>query len=243
MRKGLIPVFTALAIFVVLLIAADRIALLVAESQIADRVQKSQELSAHPQVSIKGFPFLTQVLGGRYHEVDVSVRNITRNGLTVDQLSVHAHGVSVPLSKVISGSVSEVPVDRADAVVTLGYPNLNAYISQQLGQVLQVSDEKGNLKLTGTLPFPPRISLSAQAQIDVSGSAVTLRPVAVASILAKIPGSGLTTKAVEQFLTVRLPISQLPFGIQLQKREGDARRAGHRRVRIRPDDPRPQRLG
>ena len=217
MRKGLFPVFTALAILVVLLIAADRIALLVADSQIADRVQKSQELSAHPQVSIKGFPFLTQVLGGRYHEVDVSVRNITRNGLTVDKLSVHAHGVSVSLSKVISGSVSEVPVDRADAVVTLGYPNLNAYISQQLGQVLQVSDENGNLKLTGTLPFPPRISLSAQAQIDVSGSAVTLRPVAVASILAKIPGSGLTTEAVEQFLTVRLPISQLPFGIQLQR--------------------------
>jgi hypothetical protein len=200
MRKGLI---VGLAVLVVLLIAADRIALLVADSQIADRVQKSQELSAHPQVSIKGFPFLTQVLGGRYHEVDVSVRNIT-------------HGVSVPLSKVVSGSVSEVPVDRADAVVTLGYPHLNAYIASQLGQVLKVSDDNGNLRLTGTLPFPPRISLSAQAQIQVSGSAITLRPVAVASILAKIPGNRIATGLVEQFLTVRLPISQLPFGIQLQ---------------------------
>ena len=93
-------------------------------------MQKSQELSAHPQVSIKGFPFLTQVLGGRYHEVDVSVRNVTRNNLTVDRLSVRAHGVSVPLSKVMSGSVSEVPVDRADAVVTLGYAHLNAYIDK-----------------------------------------------------------------------------------------------------------------
>jgi hypothetical protein len=167
-------------------------------------------------VSIKGFPFLTQVLGGRYREVDVSVRNITQGGLTVDKLSVHAHGVSVPLSKVVSGSVSEVPVDRADAVVTLGYPNLNAYIARQLGQVLKVTDDNGNLRLTGTLPFPPRISLSAQAQLEVSGSAITLRPVAVASILARIPGNRVTTAIVEQFLTVRLPISQLPFGIQLQ---------------------------
>ncbi|HEX4429597.1 MAG TPA: DUF2993 domain-containing protein [Frankiaceae bacterium] len=214
MRKGLI---VTLAILVVVLIAADRIALLVADSQIADRVQKSQELSAKPQVSIKGFPFLTQVLGGRYHEVDVSVRNVTRNGLTVDKLSVHAHGVSVPLSKVVSGSVSEVPVDRADAVVTLGYAHLNAYISSQLGQVLKVSADKGNLRLTGTLPFPPRISLSAQAHIDVSGSAITLRPVALASVLAKLPGKRLSTGVVEQFLTVRLPISQLPFGIQLQR--------------------------
>jgi hypothetical protein len=210
-------VWIGLAILVVLLVAADRIALLVADSQIADRVQKSQDLAAHPQVSIKGFPFLTQVLGGRYHEVDVSVRNITSSGLTVDKLSVRAHGVSVPLSKVISGSVSEVPVDRADAVVTLGYPNLNAYISRQLGQVLKVGDDSGNLRLTGTLPFPPRISLSAQAQIDVSGSALTLRPMGVASILAKIPGNRLATSVVERFLTVRLPISQLPFGIQLQK--------------------------
>ncbi len=61
------------------------------------------------------------MLGGRYHEVDVTVRDITRNGLTVDQVNVQAHGVSVPLGKVMSGSVREVPVDRADAVVTLGY--------------------------------------------------------------------------------------------------------------------------
>jgi hypothetical protein len=214
MRKGLIVTF---AVLVVVLIAADRIALLVAQNQIADRVQKSQELSAHPHVSIKSFPFLTQVLGGRYHEVDVSVKNVTRNGLTVDKLTVRAHGVSVPLSKVMSGSVSEVPVDRAEAVVTLGYAHLNAYITSQLGQVLKVSADNGTLKLTGTLPFPPRISLSAQAKIDVSGSAITLRPVAVASILAKIPGMRIATGLVEQFLTVRLPISQLPFGIQLQR--------------------------
>jgi hypothetical protein len=214
MRKG--PVI-ALVILVVLLIAADRISLLIAETQIADRVQKSQELSARPQVSIKSFPFLTQVLGGRYHEVDVSVRNITRNNLTVDKLSVRAHGVSLPLSKVLSGSVREVPVDRADAVVTLGYTHLNAYIANQLGEVLKVSSDNGNLRLTGTLPMPPRISLSAQAKIDVSGSAVTLRPVALASVLAKIPGSRVAAGVVEQFLTVRLPISQLPFGIQLQR--------------------------
>lgn len=214
MRKGPIA---ALAIVAVLLVAADRIALLVAESQIADRVQKSQQLSAHPQVSIKGFPFLTQVLGGRYHELDVSVRNVTRGGLTVDKLSVRAHGVSVPFSKVLAGSVSEVPVDRAEAVVTLGYARVNAYIAEQLGEVLKVSADNGNLKLTGTLPVPPRISLSARAAIDVSGSAITLRPVAVASILAKIPGAGVTAGQVEQFLTLRLPISQLPFGIQLQR--------------------------
>ncbi len=213
MRKG--PII-AVVILVVLLFAADRISLLIAESQIADRVQKAQGLSSHPSVAIKGFPFLTQVLGGRYHEVDVSVRGVTRNNLTVDTLSVQAHGVSVPLSKVLSGSVSEVPVDHAEAVVRLGYDHLNAYIASQLGEVLKVSGQDGKLKLTGTLPVPPRVSLSADATIDVAGSAITLRPSAVASVVAKIPGNRVTASTVEKFLTVRLPISQLPFGIQLK---------------------------
>ena len=158
MRKG--PII-ALVIVVVLLVAADRIALLVAESQIADRVQKSQELSAHPHVSIKGFPFLTQVLGGRYHEVDVSVRNITRNNLTVDRLSVQAHGVSVPLSKVMSGSVSEVPVDRAERGRHPRLREPERYIANQLGGAEGLGATE-TLTLTGTLPFPPRVSLSAE---------------------------------------------------------------------------------
>src|SRR5947209_16786383 len=124
MRKGLLIL---LAVIVVVLIGADRIALLVAESQIASRVQKSQDLESHPDVSITGFPFLTQVVGGHYREVDVAVKDVTRNGLTVDRVSVRAHGVSVPLGKVLSGSVREVPVDRADATVTLGFDHLNSY--------------------------------------------------------------------------------------------------------------------
>jgi hypothetical protein len=213
MRKG--PII-AVVIFVVLLIAADRISLIVAESQIADRVQKSQDLASRPNVSIKGFPFLTQVLFGRYHEVDVSVRGFAQSGLTVDKLSVRAHGVSVPLSKVMSGSVSEVPVDHADAVVSVDYAHVNAFISAQLGEVLKVSADDGNLKLTGTLPVPPRVSLSAQVKVDVQGSALTLRPAALSSVLAKLAGTGVTASTVENFLTVRIPISQLPFGIQLQ---------------------------
>ncbi len=213
MRKPLIVLF---AVVVVLLIGADRIALLVAESQIASRVQKSQGLDSHPDVSIKGVPFLTQVIRGRYREVDVSVRNVTQNGLTVDRVSVRAHGVSVPLSKVFSGSVHEVPVERADAVVMLGYDNLNAYLTSQLGAVLRVSESQGTLKLTGTLPFPPRVSLSVKAKIEVSGDSITLRPASLDQVLAAVPASLKVRSRAEQFFTVKLPISQLPFGIRLQ---------------------------
>lgn len=213
MRKAL---FLTLAIVLLVLIALDRIGLLVAENQIASRVQKSQSLESHPDVSIKGFPFLTQVISGNYGEVDVAVSDVTRNGLTVDRVSVHAHGVSVPLSQIVSGSVHEVPVDSADALVTLSFANLNKYIGGRLGRLLSVSSDGNKLKLTGTLPIPPRISLSVDANIQVAGNSLTLTPAAIDSALSSLPGGQVMRGLVEQFFTIRLPISQLPFGIRLR---------------------------
>ena len=98
-------------------------------------------------------------------------------------------------------------------------PPLNSIAPPAVGAalLLKVEPVNGSLKLTGTLPVPPRISLSVRAQIDVSGSAITLRPVGVAAALAKIPGIRVAAGIVEQALTVRLPISELPFGIELQR--------------------------
>lgn len=214
MRRALIVLFAVVVIF---LLALDRVALLVAQGQIAGRVQKSQGLASHPGVSIKGFPFLTQVLGGRYREVDVTVHDVTRNGLTVDRVDVHAHGVSVPLGRVLSGDVREVPVDRADAQVTLGFAQLDDYIRVQLGEVVKVSSVGHQLKLTGTLPVPPRSSVSVLAGIDVSGSSITLRPTALDASLSKVPAAQRVRGRAEQFFTIRLPITQLPFGIRLQR--------------------------
>jgi hypothetical protein len=205
-----------LAVVVALLIALDRVGLYVAENQIASRVQKSQGLASDPDVSIKGIPFLTQVVRGRYKEVDVTVHNVTQNGLTVDRVRLFAHGVSIPLRQVLAGSVKEVPVERAEAQVLLGYANLNSYLQSQLGGVLTVTHNGDMLKLTGTLPFPPRVSVSVNARIEVAGDSITLKPAAVDDALAQIPGGGVVRGLVEQFLTVRLPISQLPFGIRLQ---------------------------
>jgi hypothetical protein len=214
MRKLLI----ILVVVIGVLVALDRIAVVIADGQIASRVQSSQGLTKKPSVSIKGFPFLTQVVRGHYGQVDVTVHDYTQQDLTVDTLVVHAHGVSVPLGKALSGSVAEVPVDRADAKVTLSFANLNGYLKTRLAdQALTVSGRNGRITLTGTLPFPPRLSLSADAIIEVGGSSITLRPASVDAILAKVPDGAAVRPVVEAFFTVRLPITQLPFGISLRK--------------------------
>ncbi len=132
-------------------------------------------------------------------------------------MSVYAHGVSIPLGNVLSGSVKEVPVERADARVLLGFANLNRYLSTRVDGVLTVSHTGNNkLTLTGTLPLPQRPTLSVTARIAVSGEAITLSPGALDDVLAGIPGSSAVKGLVQRFFTARLPISQLPFGIRLQ---------------------------
>jgi LmeA-like phospholipid-binding len=215
MRK---PILVLLGVVIILLLALDRIGVLIADQQIAKRVQNAQELPTRPGVSIKGFPFLTQVLSGHYGQMVVTVHNVTRNGLTVDRVRVSAHGISVPLGQVVSGNVKEVPVKRADATVTIGLANLNNYIAAQVpGNLLKVSAAGDKLKLTGTLPFPPSVSVSLQTRIDVASNSITLRPASVDALLATIPGGQAIRSMVMNFFTVKLPISQLPFGISLKQ--------------------------
>jgi hypothetical protein len=222
MRK---PILVLFGVVVVLLLALDRIGVLIADQQIAKRVKTAQDLPSSPGVSIKGFPFLTQVISGHYGQMDVTVRDVTRSGLTVDRVKVSAHGVSVPIRQVISGNLKEVPVDRADATVSIGFANLNKYIATQIPTGgLTVSGAGDQLKLTGTLPFPPAVSVSVQTSIDVSSNSITLRPASLDALLATIPGGPALRPEVERFLTVKLPISQLPFGISLKQAKvvGDA---------------------
>ena len=131
-------------------------------------------------------------------------------------------------------------MDRADAQVTLGYANLNKYLASQLGGRAAVSAAGDKLKLTGTLPFPPRSRCRRMPTIDVAASAITLRP-ASSTVLSSIPW--WAAGVVEKFFTVKLPISQLPFGYQPEERDGGAGRGSDRRFGDGPDVSRPQQLG
>ena len=86
MRKLLI----SLAVLAVLLAAADRIGVAVAENQISGRIETAYGLPAKPGVTIAGFPFLTQVVGGDYQQINVSVNQVQADGVTLHNLTFMA---------------------------------------------------------------------------------------------------------------------------------------------------------
>src|SRR5262245_48783373 len=106
-RRGVI-LLVILLVIVGLLVVADRVAVGVAESKIATLVaQQTQaqqiKTNGDPDVTIEGFPFLTQVFSGEYDAIDITFNGITAQGVTLSKLDVKATDVSAQMSDLMKG--------------------------------------------------------------------------------------------------------------------------------------------
>lgn len=173
LRRFLIGI---LVLLVVLLVVADRVGAVVAAHVLADKIQTDEHLPSRPDVSIGGFPFLTQAIAGNYSDVTVTVHGLTVSGVPVSTLVAHLHGVHVSASAAIKGDVHRVPVDRADGRVVLSFADLNRYLAGRLRisatsglrvsivrNVVQLSPSHVPVPVTVSIPLvglPFRISLA-----------------------------------------------------------------------------------
>ncbi|WP_018505259.1 LmeA family phospholipid-binding protein [Parafrankia discariae] len=214
-RRGLRIFLITMVVALVVVGVLDRVAARVVADQIATRAQNAENLAERPDVSLGGFPFLTQVVAGRYRDVELEVHGYEQDGTRVDRVHADLTGVRLPLSDVLRGEVERVPVDRVDAEVDLTFNDLNAYLASQNSQ-LKVSPAGQGIQIGGTVdllgtPYP----VSGTADIGVAPDAVTFTPRELAPDLeALIPPGLLDT--VRSLLTVRVPVAGLPFNMKLR---------------------------
>ncbi|HVV77332.1 MAG TPA: DUF2993 domain-containing protein [Mycobacteriales bacterium] len=188
-----------LVLVVVAIVALDRVGVHVADHVLAGKLQSDEHLPHRPAVSIDGFPFLTQAIGGDYHDVSVTAHDFrTPEGVTVTTLKAHLRGAHIPLSKVLHGSVSEVPVDKVDGTAFLSFGEISRYLSGRGSGTVTLSRASAHgVELTGRLPLGARHPLvHTVVTVGVSSSVVTLSgpstgPRAVRSLVLSIPLHGL----------------------------------------------------
>jgi hypothetical protein len=199
-----------LVVLVGLAVAADRVAVHVADSQVAAQVQQQGKLPGEPTVDITGFPFLTQAVSGTYDDVQMS--------FTADQLGqpagtsaqVSLHGVHLPLSAVLSRSVSSVPVDRVEGTATLSY----ALLSQQIGHGTTLTYAGDGLRLSTTVTIlGQKVPLTAAGRLRLDGDVLVVDAEQASAAGVNLP-SALVTRA-GQALDLRYKIPALPFGMKL----------------------------
>ncbi|MDM4777941.1 DUF2993 domain-containing protein [Micromonospora sp. b486] len=163
----LIGFLVLLLVLAGLLVVADRVAAGVAERAIADQVRqeiaKQDAQSAAPQVEVGGFPFLTQVLDGRYERISIQLTDVRGDvqgdAVEVPKLDVDARNVTASLDTLRSGR-GEVVAESVDGRGTVTYESL-AKLLDRPG--LTLGERNGKLAATW-MPLPvPRSDVAAGA--------------------------------------------------------------------------------
>jgi hypothetical protein len=198
----------------ILLGVADRLTAQLAATEMVNQVQKTQALPTKPEASVGGFPFVTQVLTGNYKDIGLRIRRVAASGVCVDDIDVHAKGVHLPLTKLIGGGITTVPIDRIVGSVRLTYADLNAYLATRPGNV-RLDAAAGNGMRVSTpidVPFVGQVSIFGDVSLTVQNNEITIVPTGIG-----IQGLGALAipRNAAKALSVTLPLSGLPLSLRL----------------------------
>jgi len=194
-------------VLLVLLVAADRIGVVVAERIAADRIQSAQNLRQRPSVDVDGFPFLTQLASGSFDKVTVTMHDVDvgQDGhvATLNSLRTVLHHV-----------------DMSDNFHTMHARTLAATGSAPLAQVSRL--------LGQTITYAGSGRLSATRSVTVLGrsitATVTSKPVVQGGALSftdtRIEGAGSAVASVSAQISalfdLTVPLNNIPFGLRAQ---------------------------
>ncbi|MEV7393466.1 DUF2993 domain-containing protein [Streptomyces sp. NPDC091215] len=211
----------------VLFVVVDRVAVHFAEGEAAGKLKTTEGLASDPDVSINGFPFLTQVASGTLDDVEVSIKDYDATtgtaGRTIRIDDLHADMKDVSFS----GDYSSATAESATGTALISYAELlkNAKAAPTdmglgfTGQVVGLGDGgNGKIKVTLDVTVP---GVSAHQKVPVL-STVTVKNNTVqvhADNLPKLAGVSLIENRFRQAADFQQAIDQLPGGVQLDKVE------------------------
>jgi hypothetical protein len=201
-----------LVVLLGLAVVADRVGVRIAEDKVAEQIAQQGGLQGKPEVDIAGFPFLTQVVAGRYDDVRIHLTSAELGQPAGTRADVSLQGVHVPLSKAISGSVDEIPVDRLEGTATLSY----ALLADQLGGDTTVRQEGTGLRISRTVEV-----LGQELPVTASGTVRLEKGGVLAVDVSHVSGAGVQIPSalvsrISSLLDLEYKIPALPFGLQLR---------------------------
>ncbi|CAM2924305.1 LmeA family phospholipid-binding protein [Prescottella defluvii] len=168
-----------------LVVVVDFGAAAYSEYRVSRALREGGSLTADPEVTIHGFPFLTQAWNGKYDNVEVRAREVPNDMIGEVTIEATLNGVSVPASALLDGTVRTVPVDHLDGRMMIDATDLGQFLGIPDLQVSAPPADKsdgtggsggsgsptaGGIVLTGTVPVGPlQTSVSVQADLVLRG--------------------------------------------------------------------------
>jgi hypothetical protein len=207
-----------------LFVIADRIAVNLAEDEVADKLKTTENLATTPDVSIKGFPFLTQVASGELDDTEVVIKDYeaatgTNGGkIRIDDIRANFKGVA------FSGDYNSATAATANGTATIAYDELLKAAKSEptqifpgvTAQVVGLSDGgngkiKVNLKITA---LGQSTTYPVLSTVTVDGDTVKVHADNLPNLVVEVAEG-----QVRSITDFEQKIDDLPGGIQLDKVE------------------------
>lgn len=202
MRKSLIITGAVAAALLATGLTGDRWAASTAAERLAERLRCAADLPQAPEVSLGGFPFLTQVARGTFTKVQVKTNAITV-GRFHTELSATARTVRTAGGTLQAASLT--------ATATIRYAEMSALTAGASADGLGY-DGAGRLRTATTVHlFGKDIPVVVHASPEISGTSLLVRPteVEVPAVGMRLPATQLGDRAGPR--TIDLPA--LPAGL------------------------------
>jgi hypothetical protein len=196
-----------LVIIVALLVAADFAARVAAQNVMATKIQE-QGLSHKPDVSIGGFPFLTQVASKDLKQVTISTTNLTEGPVTISRINATATGTRLNSYTSQSGTISSL-----SGTALISFASLGNTLTQQVGPLGSLLKGAG-LNLVAAGPNEVKASVNL---LVTSGSA-TWRVSQVSGNqlhISLVSSSGLPSSLLGSIQNLTVQIPKLPLGLTI----------------------------
>ncbi len=225
-RTGKTTLVAIVLVLVAIAVVGDRLASKIATDQLRTRLVAAVDDRgigySTLDVTIGGFPFLTQVAKGRYDAITIDmtqVRLSTANGRTATLPSLHAvaSGVNAATADLVRGNANVV-ADIVNGTALVSFETLQSvvdYGSYGLSDVT-FADSQGGLRATGTANVVgERIPLTAIARFSVVNGQlqIELRDASAVGVSAPQLVKNYLARLAATQIAARLPA--LPFGLKL----------------------------
>jgi hypothetical protein len=176
-----------------LAVIGDRVAASYAEHRIASEIQK-QGFGARPDVTIHGFPFLTQVAGRHFAHAGMTAKNVREGPLTISRIDADVRDVRV------DSSFQKGTIGSVDGTATVSFGDL----AEAGGQ----SDVK--LSAAG----PDKVKAEVDLGIDTATVIAQVTKVGKNQIrVHAISVEGFSLDDLDGALDFTVPVTDLPMGL------------------------------
>lgn len=199
-KRGVIAGVVVVAVLVGGAAVADGVVRERTEERVADELRAGiPGLDATPDVTIDGFPFLTQVLAGSMGSVVVTAPSATFDGLRLDDVDVRLTDVSTSLPT--TAGVAEMTAD-----VSL------ASIQEVLDVPVDLTIEDNVFLVTASLfGVPLTVTLTALP----AGRTIEVEPETVSLGGLTVSADDLPAGLTDQIDDISIPVESLPEGMEL----------------------------